>query len=236
MTNPRSAKETLSEGTKTYLDEIFVQEYYNRKKEFSSKEMEKGTLCEEDSLEFLSGIMGTFLKKNESTYSNTLFKGTPDILLNDSVIDIKTSWDLFSFQKAEVTSLYDWQLECYALLTGKEKKYLTYCLVNSPAHLIDDEKRKMSYFIRDISCETEEYKDRAKQIEINMIFDLAKFKESNPGYPMEILASEWSYDIPAKDRVKTFVLPMKNELEISLLESRIQASRNYLNEKLKQVK
>jgi hypothetical protein len=148
MTEPRSKSEVLSETCKTQLQEVFIREKYGRKKDVSSKYMEKGTLVEEDSITLLSLFYNTFYKKNEKNFQNDFISGTPDVILEKKVIDIKSSWDIFTFHKAkmdEINKAYDWQLQGYMALTGAEEAELVYCLVDTPDHILDGEKRSLAY-------------------------------------------------------------------------------------------
>ena len=116
MTNPKLEADieagNLSETTKTYLLEVYISEKYNRDKNVTSKYMEKGLLVEEDSITLYSRVMKKFFKKNESKLSNEFIKGTPDLYTGleiteaDLVIDIKSSWDIFS---SSVEELKDYQ-------------------------------------------------------------------------------------------------------------------------------
>lgn len=229
MTEPRGKSELISETTKTKLTEIFIKEKYSREKDITNKYMEKGTVCEEDSIGLVDCVRKKFTLKNKERFQNEFIIGTPDIITEDEVEDLKTSWDIFTFFKADVTKGYDWQLEAYCILTGKKYKRLTYVLVNSPAHLIDDEKRKMSFAIHDISGESELYMEKAKAIERNMIFDMEAFKKENQNYPLEYKLSEWDFDIPKEKRIKSFELeriPNSNEI----IQNKVILWRSFLNQ------
>jgi hypothetical protein len=47
MTNPKTKGESLSQTTKTYLQELAVEEIYGIRKEFSSRYTDKGNEVEE---------------------------------------------------------------------------------------------------------------------------------------------------------------------------------------------
>jgi hypothetical protein len=229
MTDPRAKSETLAETTKTYLNEIFLQEVYKRKKDISNKYMEKGLLCEEDSLNLYSEMNNIFTIKNKEKFSNDYIIGTPDILGTNNVDDIKTSWNLFTFFDAEVTKDYDWQLEGYSILTGKEIKRLVYVLVNSPANLITDEKRRLGWQLNDLEGTSKLFIEKAQQIERNMIFDLSEFKKENPFFEMHTPDADWNFDIEKSKRIKIFNVEKKTDEERNKLFNRITESRNYLN-------
>lgn len=148
MTEPRSKSEVLSETCKNFLQEVFIMEKYGRKKDLTSKYLEKGTLVEEDGITLLSLFHKTFYKKNEENFKNDFISGTPDIILKDKIIDIKSSWDIFTFHKAkkdETNKAYDWQLQGYMALTGAKEAELVYVLADTPEHILDGEKRSLAY-------------------------------------------------------------------------------------------
>ena len=109
---------------------------------------------------------------------------------------------VFFRQKFNETSnpLYKWQLQSYAGLTGAKETVLAYCLVNTPWELIEDEKKKAQYWMNAIDPENNpEFIAKAKQIEINNIFDIELFKKQHPY--CDLYNKEWSFDIPRDQRL-----------------------------------
>lgn len=196
----------LSETVKTYLKEVYISEVYGRERDIMNKYMKKGLLAEEDSITLLTKVTGRFYVKNEEHFSNEYIKGTPDIVDADSIIDIKTSWDLFTFGKADVTKDYYWQLMGYMWLTGKKRAYLDYCLVDAPYELIQDELRKLSWKMMMIDTQDPLYLEAEEKIEHAMTFG----------------------DIPPNIRVKTFHVDFSYN-DIEALKKRIEECRNYLS-------
>ena len=146
ITNPKTKKAQeageLSETAKTYCEIWLKEQLYKRKKEFTNKYVEKGTNSEEDSIEYLADIDKTIYFKNEEFFENDFMQGTPDIILNEKIIDIKSSWDAFTFPlfENEITNkIYWWQLQGYMILTERKKAELIYVLVNTPENLIEKE-------------------------------------------------------------------------------------------------
>jgi hypothetical protein len=208
MTDPRSKSETLSETTKAYLLEIYIDEVYGRRKDISNKYTEKGLYCEEDSLGLASLYTGKLLLKNKDKFENEYICGTPDIILADKIIDIKTKWDIWGFAGEDGSNKdYYYQLQGYMWLCDKQNAELVYCLTNAPEHLIVSEKKKQMY-IRGLvdMYETPEFAEMEKEIDMNMTFD----------------------DIESKDRVKTFSFTADMEV-IEKLQKRILEAREYLN-------
>lgn len=209
MTEPRSKSEVLSETTKSYLLECWVKSKYGREKDISNKYMDKGLFCEEDSLDLVSKVVyKRAVFKNKARYENEFITGTPDLITDDHVLDIKTSWDIFTFFNSEVSKAYYWQLQGYMALTGKRRAELCYCLVDAPEHLIADEKRRLAWRMGLIDPESNaKYLEKAMQIEINMTFK----------------------DIPESDRVIRFNIEY-NETDVLKLYARIEQCREYMNE------
>jgi hypothetical protein len=149
MTEPKKKGEALSGTCKSYLEEWVKSEVYNRNKEISNKYMDKGNECESDAIEFVSNVLGwDFAVKNEQFYRDEHFTGTPDILIGDSVEDIKCSWDCFTFplfDKELPNKKYFYQLQGYMALTGKKTGGINYCLMDASEDLINKECKKRSY-------------------------------------------------------------------------------------------
>jgi hypothetical protein len=114
MTEPRTKSEILSETTKKYLIEVFIYYKYQREKDIFNKYIDKGLRVEEDSITLYSEYKNRFYKKNENRFSNEYIAGTPDIILDNEVIDIKSSYDIFTFYDSKTGGLnknYYWQLQ-----------------------------------------------------------------------------------------------------------------------------
>jgi len=209
MTEPKSKSETLSETTKNHLVDVWIRHKYNRKELITSKYMEKGTMVEEDAMTLYSRFRKQYYVKNEKMLTDDFIKGIPDIITEKTVIDLKSSWDIFTFfrtkQKA-VEKMYYWQLQGYMSLTGKENARLVYCLVNTPQVLIDDEIHRLQY--KHLS-EADAIKAR-NQIEMNSIFD----------------------DIDIQDKIYEIEIKRNNE-DIERLYNRIIDCRNWIKENLK---
>lgn len=213
MTEPKlkADKEAgnLSETTKTFLMEVFIQEKFNRKKDISNKYIEKGLLVEDEAIKLYSRIKLEDYVKNDNRFKNDYLIGTPDII-SDSVIDIKSSWDIFTFfatMNKDVDSAYYWQLQAYLALTGASVAKLAYCLVNTPETLINDEKRKLMYKMNVATDENPEYLKACEELEHSMTFD----------------------DIPLTTRLIEFEIK-RNDEDILKMYTKIDKARVYLNE------
>ena len=139
MTSSRKKGE-LSKTTQSYVDEWLKEQIYGRRKQLDNKYLDKGNDVENESIDYIwqSLNLGK-LSKNEKTYENEFMIGTPDIVTKDLVIDVKNSWDCFTFplfDKEIPNKDYYYQLQCYMHLTGKKKAKLIYTLMNTPEDLI----------------------------------------------------------------------------------------------------
>jgi hypothetical protein len=161
MTSPKSKGEVLSQTAKTYLKELALEEKFGIRKDFSSRYTDKGNIQEDTAIEMASKVLSLpFALKNTEYFENEFIKGTPDLILEDEIIDIKCSWDgtTFPWFEDELPNKdYFWQLVGYMWLTGKTKARVVYCLVDTPEDIVQDEIRRTSWkkFEIDVTEETE---------------------------------------------------------------------------------
>lgn len=137
MTNPKSKTETLSETTKTYLQTWIKEQIYGHRAQINSKYIDKGLEMEDMAIDkAIEWLDLPFALKNEKQYEDEHFTGTPDLLLSDTVVDIKNSWSWETFPLFEdeiPTKGYYYQLQIYMHLTGLKKAKLVYVLLDTPA-------------------------------------------------------------------------------------------------------
>ena len=198
MTNSRN-KELLSETAKTYLQELWIEQEYGREKYITSEPMKKGTMVESDSLELVKEVTQKVYFKNKIQYENEFVTGTPDV--TKPLIDIKSSWDLWTFADVtedEAIKTYFWQVAGYAWMLGTKEAMLAYALVDTPDSIIENEIFKLSYHMPE--SEAQAYRN-------NYIFK----------------------DIPAEKRLKIFKVGITDE-NIKELQERIELARTYLNQ------
>lgn len=209
MTNPRSGG-GLSETCKAHLLTVWVEETYGRRKGFTNKYIEKGLAVEEDSLTLYSRVKKKFYVKNDETLQNEFLIGTPDIIDEPEVIDIKSSWDLFTFYGVlhkPINKDYEYQLQGYMNLTGRNYAVLAYCLINTPEPLVNDQKRKLQWSMGLIDA------------------------ESNPDYLKaceEIDKANYFDDIPIEKRYIEFAFKSSPDT-IEKIYTRVQECRDFLN-------
>ena len=158
MTSPRSKSETLSQTTKSYLEEWVKEQIYGVKKQINSKYLQKGLALEDQAIEFYSVAMDKdFMIKNLDHFEDDFFTGTPDCMHEGIVYDFKTSWDCFTFPlfDQEPDMGYYYQLQVYMHLTGLRKAKLVYTLQDTPDYLTHEEP--VSYAHVDNSYRVKEF-------------------------------------------------------------------------------
>lgn len=214
MTEPQSKSDReaglLSKTAQKHLIEVYVAEKYGRRKDIQTKQMKKGIQVEDESIKLLSKFMGKDFYKNEERFTNDYITGMPDIITDDCIIDIKSSYDIWTFLgnlPDKLDSLYYWQMMCYMWLTDKPKAKVTYCLSNTPFGMIEQEKKSLFYKMDVISEESPEFIKESLKLEFNMTFD----------------------DMPIKERVLVFNVD-RNEDDILKIKNKVEKAREYLEE------
>jgi hypothetical protein len=206
MTNPKTKGESLSQTTKTYLQELAVEEIYGIRKDFSSRYTDKGNEVEELSIALCNDVLDLgFIYKNEEHYSNDWISGTPDVNTYEILLDVKSSWDAttFPFFDTELKNKdYFYQLHGYMWLTGKEESLLCYCLIDTPLQIVEDEIRREHW--------------KASLIEESL--DLRAFVQAKHTFG----------HIPKEKRLKTFKIA-KDDVIIENIKTRIEECREYYN-------
>jgi hypothetical protein len=205
----------LSQTSKSYLKELYLEREFGFKEDFISYETLKGNLNEQDSFSLVQKVLGgEFRIKNQENFPNDLFSGTPDIILKneDFVEDVKTSWTLKTFFNAgdldsederKINKSYYYQALVYMALTGKKNYRLIYCLTNTPERIVTDLKKRL-YYRFDCDEENKDYQEMSIQIELNHNYDR----------------------IPLEKRIKIIEFPFSVE-EYSKLESQAYKALEY---------
>ncbi len=207
MTAPRSKSEVLSQTAKTYIEELAKEHLFGIKKVFKSRYTDKGNEVEEKAIELTEEVLGfEFLTKNEDYYQNDYIKGTPDIITTSLVIDVKSSWsgDTFPFFETELPNKdYYYQVMGYMWLTGKKNALISYCLINTPEEIVNDEIRRTAWGKYEIEPSEETIRD---------------------------VMSVHNFDhIPKDRRVKAFHVEY-NDGVVNEMKTRIEHCRTYFNE------
>ena len=139
MTAPRSKSEVLSETAKSYIKQQAKEDFYGYSTELDNKYVNKGIMVEEQSIQLLNDYGFTDYSKHVGRVNTDLLTGECDILTDDSIIDIKSSWSLDTFPALEEdvdVKVYEWQMRGYMHLYNKDVAYVCYCMVDTPNSLI----------------------------------------------------------------------------------------------------
>lgn len=231
LTKKKKGIDELPSGAITKLEEIFDYIFWKRRKLIFNKYLEKGNMNEEDSLDLYSQVDGISYWKNDEFFDNGFVCGTPDNITEELLRDIKSNYEYDTFKKAEMTSLYSWQIKSYLWLTGKRNGELCYALVNSPAHRIEAERKSLWFSMGMPDEEEDRWIEAASQLERNHIFDIAKFKHDFPGF--DLVTPVWQYDIPKHMRVKRFPVTLEDS-DIEHMKRRSEMCKKWLLEREQQ--
>lgn len=139
MTNPQKKESLISKTTETYVYDWLKESIYGIRKEIKSKYLSKGISLENTAIDkAIEWLDLSFVLKNESFFEDEFFTGTPDLITEETIFDIKCSWDCFTFPLFETeipTKDYIYQLQVYMHLTGRKKATLVYVLLNTPEEM-----------------------------------------------------------------------------------------------------
>jgi len=205
------AKGSMGKICQSYCEQWLKEQLYGRKKEFSNKYTQKGQIMEDNSLDFIADELGYgMLIKNQQLFENDYMTGTPDALPTDLVIDVKNSWDCFTFPLLEdelPNKDYWWQMQSYMILAKCNKSKVIYVLSDTPLHLIEKQAR---YTAHDTGREYDEV--------------LA-----------ELTATMTYADIPNRYKIKVYDIPLDVDVEARII-SRVEECRKYINKLTKGIK
>ena len=141
MTNPRSKSEMLSETAKSEIRRIAKQDFYGFNTELRTKPMIKGTEWEQEGIDLLNTVRFTNYTKNEERVTNEQMSGCCDIITDDLIIDIKSSWSLDTFPATPSegeNSDYEWQGRAYMWLYDRPAFELVYTMYTTPDDLLTE--------------------------------------------------------------------------------------------------
>ena len=149
MTEARAKNAGLSETAKKVVEDEIRTLYFGVREKISSKAMQKGIDCEQQSIDLLNNVEFRLSKpyvKNSERKSNQWITGECDIYDADTrtIRDIKTSWSIATYPLfADNANDYEWQMRGYMMLWDCDTAIVDYCLVDTPEHLIGYEQREL---------------------------------------------------------------------------------------------
>ena len=195
----------LGKTGESFINQKLVEGIFKRKKEFSNKYTQKGNIVENGAITFVDDVLDLGgVIKNEEWFESEHMSGTPDIITDEMVIDIKSSWDCFTFPFFDndlPNKDYYWQGQTYMSLTGHDRYQVVYVLMDTPQFLIE---RESFYWCKD-----------------NGVEDL-------DGHILKQFEERMTYnDIDPEKRVKVFEI-QRNEDDINKIISRVEECREYI--------
>ncbi len=181
MTSPRLKGEVLSQTTKSYIKELVLEHKYGIRKEINSRYLDKGNMVENESIELTERVLDLdLIVKNESYFENEFICGTPDIIMGDTIIDVKSSWSAHTFPFFLDEELpnkdYYYQVQGYMALTGATKGMVVYCLINTPEEIVLDEIRRTSWSRHELDVTEETEAEVRQQHEFDHIPEVNRVK------------------------------------------------------------
>lgn len=217
---------------KRKLIQIFRENEWQRRANKGNKYTEKGIDVEDDSITLYSRFKKKLFKKNTIRLNNDFFTGEVDLFEGEEItkathiIDIKSCWDWTTFPSIcdTLDSSYDYQGQTYMDLTSAPIHTIAYCLTNTPAKLIEQEKKSLIW--KGIEIDTQEFTDSCIEIEKNCIYDMELFVKQNPEYVLH--CKDWTFDIPLEQRVYEIDV-LRDDNKINAMKSRVLDARNWMN-------
>ena len=198
-------KKSMGEVTRKKVQGWIKEQLYGRTEEIDSKFLRKGIAVEQAAIDYVSDVLEYgFLLKNEENLSNEFLTGTPDIILNNLILDIKSSWNCFTFPLFEdeiKNQDYFWQGQGYMALTGAETFRVIYVLMDTPEDIIFKEASSFCWK-NDIELNDEILKEFTEK---------ATYK-----------------NIPHELRTKTFEFK-RDEEKINSIYKRVEECREYIH-------
>ncbi len=196
----RTKAPSLTQGAKTYIREVFLRTAYGYQSVEQGKAQIKGIEQETEALALYAKVKGLRVAfKNPVRQTKGYLTGEADLVVDDLVVDVKTSWDAKTFINADLSKQYEYQLRAYMLLYDLPRAELAYCLVDHPPELLQDEIRKALWQHNILDEATPEGQEIAQAV-----IDRFQFSHRE--------------DMPPELRVKTYQLERDTEKEALLLE------------------
>ena len=180
LLEPKKYDDPLPAGAKSYLKRLYGYLKYGKWSatlEKGNKYTDKGKMAEPAAIELVNSLDNRGCIKNTECFFNDLIEGTPDIVTEHNglpyIIDVKSSWDWETFAEnigKPLNPLYWWQLQAYLDVTDSEQGEVSYCLVDTPEIVINEELYKLSKRMGALTTESPEYKIAEATMINNMTF------------------------------------------------------------------
>ena len=142
MTSSRTKGEVLSQTAKSYIIQKAKEDFFEYSTELTNKYVMKGIHQEQDSIDLLNAVRFENYKKYEHREENEWLTGSCDIITEDLIIDIKSSWSLETFPATSYElkdlSEYEWQGRAYMWLYDRPRFELCYVMVSTADDILSD--------------------------------------------------------------------------------------------------
>lgn len=149
LPGPRGKLGELQQTQKTELEKIYLKEVWGFEKEFTSKQTDKGNKVETEAIGIVNNkyYKGYPHLKNTTRDENDFVIGTWDLLPSggDMVHDIKSSYDLDTFMRAELTKDNLHQIKGYQWILGLKKGQVDKVLVSHPEDQAERERNSLIF-------------------------------------------------------------------------------------------
>jgi hypothetical protein len=175
MTSSRTKGEALSQTAKSYIIQKAKEDFFEYRSELNNKYITKGIAQEQDSINLLNLVRLEDYRKSSERVENEWLTGCCDILTENLIIDIKTSWSLDTFPattyELKDISDYEWQGRAYMWLYDMPSFELCYVMVSTAPELLGEYENGALHYVEHIAPEkriTSITFERDKEIEIQM--------------------------------------------------------------------
>ena len=142
MTSSRTKGEVLGQTAKSYIIQKAKEDFFEYKTELTNKYVMKGIHQEQDSIDLLNAVRFENYKKYEHRAENEWLTGSCDIITEELIIDIKSSWSLETFPATSYElkdlSEYEWQGRAYMWLYDRPRFELCYVMVSTSDDILSD--------------------------------------------------------------------------------------------------
>jgi len=206
---PRENEPNLSKTCITYLRKWADEKIYKRRVEFTSKQTDKGNLVEDVSIDYASiHLEWGLVSKNLERFHNEWAHGEPDLVLENEVPDIKSSYthETFPLYSPELENKdYEWQDLVYQWLTGIKKGSIVFVLTSMPDEMI----RKEARFSKQLSegYTEQEYEEFAEQFRYDDLPPYLRIKQYDVEYSEEKIEAIKTRVKECRKYIETVLIP-----------------------------
>lgn len=143
----RDGEFKFGQTAKAYIRDCWLRNEFGYDEPLVTNEILKGIMCENEAIDVLSRqLHGVFRVKNEDHWEDDHFTGTPDIVLDEWIEDVKCPYTLRTFVDiVKPDPIYYAQGQVYMALTGRKNFRLAYVLLDTPIEIVEEEVKRF-YF------------------------------------------------------------------------------------------